>query len=61
MLDKDAFSKFEEEGVWNTDLSRRFKETFLEKGGSEEPMVLFTEFMGREPRTEPFLKGRGLL
>ena len=61
VLDKDAFSKFEEEGVWNTDLSRRFKETFLEKGGSEEPMVLFTEFMGREPRTEPFLKGRGLL
>ena len=61
VLDKDAFSKFEEEGVWNTELSRRFKETFLEKGGSEEPMVLFTEFMGREPRTEPFLKGRGLL
>ncbi len=61
VLDKDAFSKFEEEGVWNTDLSRRFKETFLEKGGSEEPMVLFKEFMGREPRTEPFLKGRGLL
>ena len=61
VLDKDAFSKFEEEGVWNTNLSRRFKETFLEKGGSEEPMVLFKEFMGREPRTEPFLKGRGLL
>jgi len=61
VLDKDAFSKFEQEGVWNTDLSRRFKETFLEKGGSEEPMVLFKEFMGREPRTEPFLKGRGLL
>ena len=61
VLDKDAFSKFEEEGVWNTELSRRFKETFLEKGGSEEPMVLFKEFMGREPRTEPFLKGRGLL
>ena len=61
VLDKDAFSKFEEEGVWNTELSRRFKETFLEKGGSEEPMTLFRSFMGRDPQTEPLLKGRGLL
>ena len=60
VLDKDAFSKFEEHGVWDVELARKFKETFLEKGGSEEPMVLFKSFMGREPDTEPFLKGRGL-
>ena len=61
VLDKDAFAKFEENGVWDLDLARRFKETFLEKGGSEEPMVLFKSFMGREPDTAPFLKGRGLI
>ena len=61
VLDKDAFAKFEENGVWDLDLARRFKETFLEKGGSEEPMVLFKSFMGREPDTTPFLKGRGLI
>ena len=61
VLDKDAFAKFEENGVWDPELARQFKETFLEKGGSEEPMVLFKSFMGREPDTVPFLKGRGLL
>ena len=61
VLDKDAFAKFEENGVWDLDLARCFKETFLEKGGSEEPMVLFKSFMGREPDTTPFLKGRGLI
>ncbi len=61
VLDKDAFSKFEGNGVWDIELARKFRETFLEKGGSEEPMTLFTSFMGREPDTVPFLKGRGLL
>ena len=60
VLDKDAFSKFEEHGVWDVGLAHKFKETFLEKGGSEEPMTLFKSFMGREPDTQPFLKGRGL-
>ena len=60
VLDKDIFSKFEEHGVWDPELARKFKETFLEKGGSEEPMTLFKSFMGREPDTQPFLKGRGL-
>ena len=60
VLDKDAFAKFEEHGVWDVELARKFKETFLEKGGSEEPMTLFKSFMGREPDTQPFLKGRGL-
>ncbi len=61
VLDKDAFSKFEDHGVWDVDLARQFKETFLEKGGSEEPMILFKSFMGREPETDAFLRGRGLI
>ena len=61
VLDKDMFSRFEDHGVWDPDLARQFKETFLEKGGGEEPMVLFKEFMGREPETESFLHGRGLI
>ena len=61
VLDKDIFSAFEANGVWDPELARRFKETFLERGGSEDPMTLFREFMGREPETEPFLRGRGLL
>ena len=63
VIDKDAFAAFEESpnGVWDLDLAKKFKETFLEKGGSEEAMTLFVQFRGREPQSEPFLKGRGLL
>ena len=70
VLDKDAFSIFEKEcvgpdGEWNMDktveLARKFKETFLERGGGEEPMVLFKTFAGREPDSKAMLRGRGLL
>ncbi|MCQ2197558.1 MAG: M3 family metallopeptidase [Bacteroidaceae bacterium] len=62
VLDKDAFSIFEQSGnVWNKELATKFKQTFLEKGGSEEPMVLFKAFAGREPDNTAFLKGRGLI
>lgn len=61
VLDKDAFSIFEESGnVWNLELAKKFKETFLERGGGEEPMTLYKEFAGREPDNHAFLKGRGL-
>lgn len=61
VLDKDAFAAFEETGVWDLELAKKFKQTFLERGGSEEAMTLFKEFRGREPETTPFLRGRGLL
>ena len=63
VIDKDAFAAFEESpnGVWDLDLAKKFKETFLEKGGSEEAMTLYKQFRGREPQSEPFLRGRGLL
>ncbi len=61
VLDKDAFSIFEASGnVWNLELAKKFKETFLERGGSEEPMTLYKEFAGREPDSNAFLEGRGL-
>lgn len=61
VLDKDAFSIFEENGTWNKELARKFKATFLERGGSEEPMALYKEFAGREPDNQAFLRGRGLI
>ena len=61
VLDKDAFSVFEASGnVWNKELATKFKQTFLEKGGSEEPMVLYEQFAGRQPDNTAFLRGRGL-
>lgn len=62
VLDRDAFSLFEQTGnVWNIPLATKFKQTFLEKGGSEEPMILFEQFAGRKPDDTAFKKGRGLI
>ena len=70
VLDKDAFSIFEQkcvgqDGQWDMDktveLARVFKATFLERGGSEEPMTLYKSFAGREPDSKPMLRGRGLI
>ena len=63
VLDKDAFSIFEASanGVWDHALATKFKETFVEKGGSEEPMVLYKSFAGREPDSRAMLRGRGLI
>ena len=63
VLDKDAFSIFEAspDGPFDLALAKKFKETFLERGGSEEPMKLYVEFAGREPDSHAFLVGRGLI
>lgn len=63
VLDKDAFSIFEASpnGVWDKELALKFKQTFLERGGSEEPSVLYREFAGREPDSRAMLEKRGLL
>ncbi|MBQ9311328.1 MAG: M3 family metallopeptidase [Bacteroidales bacterium] len=62
VLDKDAFSIFEasEGGPFNLELARKFRQTFLERGGSEEPMTLYVQFAGREPDSRAFLEARGL-
>ncbi len=62
VLDKDAFSIFQasKNGVWDKELAYKFKTTFLEKGGSEEPMTLYREFAGREPDSDAMLRARGL-
>ena len=63
VLDKDAFSVFEASpnGPYDLELAKKFKQTFLEKGGSEEPMVLYKSFTGREPDSQAMLRGRGLI
>jgi oligopeptidase A len=60
VLAADAFSAFEEEGVFNPQVSRRFLAAILEKGGSRDAMDAFVEFRGRKPRIEPLLRQLGL-
>ena len=60
VLSADAFSAFEETGIFNRDTGRKFLTSILEQGGSREPMELFVEFRGREPSIEALLRHSGL-
>ncbi|MEJ6475929.1 oligopeptidase A [Pseudoalteromonas piscicida] len=60
VLSADAFSKFEDEGIFNPQTGREFMHHILEKGGSEAPMVLFTRFRGREPKVDALLRHSGI-
>ena len=60
VLSADAFSAFEETGIFNRDTGDRFLHSILEQGGSREPMELFVEFRGREPSIDALLRHSGL-
>lgn len=60
VLAADAFSAFEESGVFNDETARRFMRAVLEQGGSRDAMDAFVEFRGRKPSIEPLLKQHGL-
>ncbi|MGB5942342.1 MAG: M3 family metallopeptidase [Leeuwenhoekiella sp.] len=61
VLDADAFAYFQEEGIFNTAVAKKFQEHILSKGGTEDPMVLYKRFRGKEPNPEALLKRAGLL
>lgn len=60
VLSADAFSRFEEEGIFNRDVGMDFLHAILERGGSREAMQLFKEFRGREPEVEALLRHSGI-
>ncbi|MBK1645790.1 oligopeptidase A [Thiocapsa imhoffii] len=60
VLSADAFSLFEERGVFDAEAGRAFRENILERGGSEDAMVLYVRFRGREPNTDALLRHSGI-
>lgn len=60
VLSADAYSRFEEEGIFNTETGQSFLNNILEMGGSEEPMELFKRFRGREPQIDALLRHAGI-
>lgn len=61
VLDADAFSLFEEEGIFNKTTAEKFRKYILSRGGTKHPMELYKEFRGREPSVEPLLIRSGLI
>ena len=60
VLSADAFSKFQESGIFNRQTGKKFLHSILEKGGSEDAGDLFFEFMDREPSIDALLKQSGI-
>ena len=60
VLAVDAWEKFQEDGIFNKETAASFRKTFLEKGGSEEPMVLYKQFRGADPDPSALMRARGL-
>jgi len=60
VLAVDAWEKFLADGVFNKATAESFRKTFLEKGGSEEPMVLYRQFRGADPDPSALMRARGL-
>jgi oligopeptidase A len=60
VLSADAFSRFEEDGIFNQQAGDDFRTHILEMGGSREPMELFVAFRGREPQVDALLRHCGI-
>jgi peptidyl-dipeptidase Dcp len=60
VLDADAFSVFQKEGIFNSDTAQRFRREVLSRGCSEHPMTLYKNFRGDEPTIEALLRRNGI-
>lgn len=60
LLSADAWSAFEEEGVFNAATGRRFLHEVLEQGGARDAIDSFKAFRGREPRIDALLRHQGM-
>lgn len=61
ILDSDAFEAFREKGLFDKETAASFRKNILERGGTEDPMVLYRTFRGADPDIQPLLRKRGLI
>lgn len=55
VLDADAFAYFKENGIFNPEIAAKYK-VLLSSGGTKDPMELYKNFRGSEPKIESLLK-----
>ncbi len=60
VLSADAFSLFEEKGIFDQTTGESFLHNILEQGGSSDAMTLFKNFRGREPNIDALLRHNGI-
>lgn len=60
VLDADAFSLFQEKGIFDRETAASFRKNILEKGDTEDPMSLYVRFRGREPQIDALMQRDGI-
>ena len=60
VLSSDAFSLFEENGIFDRETGQAFLTQILEQGGSQDAMDLFINFRGRQPNIDALLRHSGI-
>ena len=60
VLEADAFSLFQEKGIFNTEVADAFRKEILEKGGVEDAAVIYRNFRGHDPQPEALMEKLGL-
>jgi oligopeptidase A len=60
VLSSDAYSLFEENGIFDRATGEAFLHNILEQGGSSNAMTLFKNFRGREPNIDALLRHNGI-
>jgi len=61
VLDADAFEAFKETSLFDPATAKSFRDNVLSRGGTDDPMVLYKNFRGKEPDVKPMLKRKGLI
>ncbi|MCD6564763.1 MAG: M3 family metallopeptidase [Bacteroidales bacterium] len=61
VLDADAFAAFKETSLFDSETATRFRKNVLERGGTDDPMKLYKNFRGADPKIEPMLQRKGLI
>jgi oligopeptidase A len=60
VLDADAFTRFHREGIFNAETGTDYRRKILEQGDSEDPALLYRNFVGRDPDANALLERLGL-